>query len=69
MSAAVKHPGGWYEIPGHKSYHGSDSPRYLRALILTGPSDTRARARAVLDHVERDTPWIVRRFRDWRWSR
>jgi hypothetical protein len=64
----IEHPGGgWYAVEGHESYHGSDHPRYLRALALTSGSDGE-RIRAVLRYVERDTPWIVRKFRDWRWS-
>lgn len=64
----IHNPLGWYAIEGHESYHGSASPRYLRALALTSGSDGR-RIRLVLAHVERNTPWIVRRFRDWRWRR
>jgi hypothetical protein len=59
---------GWYEIDGQESWHGSDDPRYLRAMMLTGNDRDRQRARAVLDQVERDTPRFVRWWRDFRWG-
>jgi hypothetical protein len=63
----TRNSGGWYEIAGSDSWHGSDDPRYLRAMILTGYE--RDRARAVLHYVERDTPRVVRWWRDWRWGK
>jgi hypothetical protein len=69
MSGVSLHTGGWYEVPGHESWHGCDDPRYLRAVVLTGNQENAARASAVLDYVERDTPRVVRWWRDWKWSR
>lgn len=69
MSGVTLNAGGWYEIPGRESWHGSDDPRYLRAMMLTGSEEERQRARAVLGYVERDTLRIVRWWRNWKWSR
>jgi hypothetical protein len=71
VSAVVATPnrGGWYDVPGVGSWHGSDDPRYLRAMLLTGTDRQREKAAAVLAYVERDTPRPVRAFRDWRWGR
>jgi hypothetical protein len=53
-SAVHYNDGGWYEINGMESWHGSDSPAYLRSLLADDEHlALHARARAVLDFVTR----------------
>lgn len=68
--AVTENPGGWYEIDGMESWHGTDHHGYLRTLIRNSPvPSTVERARAVLAYVERDTPWFTRVWREWRANR
>jgi hypothetical protein len=47
--------GGWYEIAGMESWHGSDAPGHLRSLLADAEHRTlHARAQAVLDFVTQD---------------